>query len=425
VNTTARFRSHNARQRKRSVVCNTLYRFMIANVDRPMAHTLIPIDIPHAPTHLLVERGSTARLAEVLSAHGIVVADRRVLLVVDRNLTPLAARAAASLAAAQAHVGAVHLDATEDDKSLDVLAEIWSAALAHRLDRRDLVIAIGGGLIGDLAGFAAGTYMRGIDLVQVPTTLLAMVDAAIGGKTGINLTLPGGGLGKNLAGVFWQPKLTVADPDALATLPERELRAGLAECIKHAVIAGEPRFTALDIDAELLARGDSAALDRLIPSSAAVKAAIVSRDPFERGERAHLNLGHTFGHAIETLPDANLLHGEAVAIGMCAACTCALEHGMLAREEHDAIRALITRVGLPTQLPTQLPRVTAGQADDILRRMAFDKKNERGVLRLVLPRAIGRVEVVVGVPEATVRKALASIGAADSDGTSSGRPHRP
>jgi len=373
-----------------------------------MAQTIIPIDIPQAPTSLHIERGAIARLADVITSHGIAVADRRVLLVVDRNVTQLAARSAASLAAAHAHIGAIHLDATETAKNLDAVEAIWHAALAHHLDRRGLVIAIGGGLIGDLAGFAAATFLRGVDLLQIPTTLLAMVDAAIGGKTGVNLTLPGGGLGKNLAGAFWQPKLTVADADALTTLSARELRAGLAECIKHAIIAGEPRFTALDIDAEQLARGETAALDRLIPSSASVKAAIVTRDPFERGERAHLNLGHTFGHAIETLPKVDLLHGEAVAIGLCAASHCALECGLLAREEHDAICALIQRIGLPTELPAVA--LEAGLADEILRRMAFDKKNEEGVLRLVLPRSIGRVEVVTGVAEATVRKALTSIG---------------
>lgn len=371
-----------------------------------MSHpTRIAIDIPSAPTSLLVERGSIARLGEVLNDAGIAIADRRVLLVVDRHITAFGARAAASLAAGHAHVGAHHLDATEATKSLATVDAIWHAALANRLDRRGLLIAIGGGLLGDLAGFAAATYMRGIDLVQVPTTLLAMVDASIGGKTGINLSLPGGGLGKNLAGAFWQPKLTVADADTLASLPARELRAGLAECIKHAVIAGEPRYGMLDADAERLAAGDPAALDRLIPSSASVKAEIVARDPFERGERAHLNLGHTFGHAVETIPGIDLLHGEAVAIGMHAACRASVACGFLSRAEADRIVGLIARVGLPTRLPKAVP------AAEILRRMAFDKKVEGGRVRLVLPRALGRMSIEDSAPDAAVAEALAAIGA--------------
>ena len=365
----------------------------------------IDIKVPNSPTSLLVERGAIARLGEVLAASGVPVADRRVLIVIDRHIRPFGARAAASLAAAHAHVGAYHLDATEETKSLATVDAIWHAALANRLDRRGLLIALGGGLVGDLAGFAAATFMRGIDLVQVPTTLLAMVDASIGGKTGVNLSLPGGGLGKNLAGAFWQPRLTVADADTLSSLPPRELRAGLAECVKHAVIAGDPHFGRLDADAERLAAGDAAALDRLIPASASVKAEIVARDPFERGERAHLNLGHTFGHAVETLPGLHLLHGEAVAIGMHAACRCAVACGMLGAGEAERIVGLLDRVGLPTRLPGLV------SAAEILRRMAFDKKVEGGRMRLVLPRAIGRVTVEDAAPDAAVAAALAAIGA--------------
>jgi len=373
--------------------------------------TRIPIDIPGSPTSLIVERGAIARLGTLLADEGVAVHDRRVLLVVDRHLANFATRAAAALAGAHAHVAAVHVDATEPLKSLAAVDAIWHAALAHRVDRRGLFVAIGGGLVGDLGGFAAATYLRGVDLVQVPTTLLAMVDASIGGKTGVNLALPGGGLGKNLAGAFWQPRLTVADPDTLATLPARELRAGLAECIKHAVIAGEPRFAMLEADADLLVASDPAALDRLIPSSAAVKAEIVARDPFERGDRATLNLGHTFGHAIETIPGIDLLHGEAVAIGMHAACRCAEHLGLLAHRDTARIVALIQRCGLPTVLPATVARA------EIVRRMGFDKKAEGGRLRLVLPRAIGRVTVEADADhpsiQAAIDAALAAIAAHD------------
>ena len=377
-----------------------------------MSHaTRIRIDIPGSPTSLIVERGAIARLGTLLADEGVAVHDRRVLLVVDRHLANFATRAAAALAGAHAHVAAVHVDATEPLKSLAAVDAIWHAALAHRVDRRGLFVAIGGGLVGDLGGFAAATYLRGVDLVQVPTTLLAMVDASIGGKTGVNLALPGGGLGKNLAGAFWQPRLTVADPDTLATLPARELRAGLAECIKHAVIAGEPRFAMLEADADRLVASEPAALDRLIPSSAAVKAEIVARDPFERGDRATLNLGHTFGHAIETIPGIDLLHGEAVAIGMHAACRCAEHLGLLAHRDSARIVALIQRCGLPTVLPATVARA------EIVRRMGFDKKAEGGRLRLVLPRAIGRVTVEADADHPSIQvaidAALAAIAAHD------------
>ena len=365
----------------------------------------IPIDIGATPTSLVVERGGAARIAQTLADAGIPVADRRVLLVIDRNVSAVAGRIATSLAGAHAHVAVIHLDATEAQKSMRAVDDIWHAALSARIDRGGLFIAVGGGLLGDLAGFAAATFLRGVDLVQVPTTLLAMVDSSIGGKTGINLALPGGGLGKNLAGAFWQPRLTIADADLLETLPARQLRAGLAECIKPAIIVGEPLFSNLNADAELLALGDPSAIDRLIPSSAAVKAEIVTRDPFERSERAKLNLGHTFGHAIETVRGLDLLHGEAVAIGLHAACTCAVSRGILPSATADRIVRLIERCGLPIRLPT--PVAVA----DIEHRMGFDKKNQGGKLRLVLPRAIGDVTIEQDEHPESLHAALTAIAA--------------
>ena len=375
---------------------------MSASSSKPIR---IPIDIGATPTSLVVERGGAARIAQTLADAGIPVADRRVLLVIDRNVSAVAGRIATSLAGAHAHVAVIHLDATEAQKPMRAVDDIWHAALSARIDRGGLFIAVGGGLLGDLAGFAAATFLRGVDLVQVPTTLLAMVDSSIGGKTGINLALPGGGLGKNLAGAFWQPRLTIADADLLETLPARQLRAGLAECIKHAIIAGEPLFSNLDADAELLAQGDPSAIDRLIPSSAAVKAEIVTRDPFERSERAKLNLGHTFGHAIETVRGLDLLHGEAVAIGLHAACTCAVSRGILPSATADRIVRLIERCGLPIRLPT--PVAVA----DIEHRMGFDKKNQGGKLRLVLPRAIGDVTIEQDEHHESLHAALTAIAA--------------
>ncbi len=376
------------------------------------ATTRVPIEIPGAPTSLLVARGAIGRLGALLGEEGVPVAGRRVLVAADRNTTHLASPLLASLTDAGADTATIHLEATELRKSLATVDAIWQAALAHRIDRGGLLIALGGGIVGDVAGFAAASYLRGIELVQVPTTLLAMVDASIGGKTGINLLLPGGALGKNLAGAFWQPRLTVADPDALATLPPRELRAGLAECVKHAVIAGEPLFSLLDGLIEPAAAGDAAALGQLVPASARVKAGVVARDPLERGERAKLNLGHTFGHAIETLPGHDLLHGEAVAIGLHAACACATARGMLESSTATRITGLLERAGLPIRL------AQPASAAEIRRRMGFDKKVAGGRMRLILPCGIGEVAITSDAPgdptsESATSAALAAIGASE------------
>jgi 3-dehydroquinate synthase len=424
-------------------------------VPQPKIHavttaTRIAIDFPSHPSALIVQRGALPHLGKVLAAESIAVRSRRVLVVVDANVAQThAITAVDALKAAGMLVTTVELTASETEKSMRAVETVWHAALEGRLDRGSLIVALGGGLIGDVAGFAAASYLRGIDLVQVPTTLLAMVDASIGGKTGVNLPLPGGGIGKNLAGAFWQPRLTVADADLLRTLALRELRAGLAECVKHAVIAGEDAFAQLERDAALLCNADGAALDALIPLSAAVKAAIVTQDPFERGVRAHLNLGHTFGHAIETIPSLQLLHGEAVAIGLLAAAHCAaatwppykgqalelnkgqalelnkgqalesnkgqaleLNKGQAYKGQAYKGQALVGRLeqllvalGLPTKLG--MPVLSS----EVLRRMGFDKKNEGGGLKLVLPRGLGDVVVTSDAPPVAVEHALACVGA--------------
>jgi 3-dehydroquinate synthase len=376
-----------------------------------MQTTRLPIDIPAAPTSLVVGRGAIGALGAVLEAESIALRGRRVLVVSDANVAEThglrAARALGAACGDAALVAHIALSATEPEKAMPAVERVWSAALAAKLTRTDLVVAVGGGLVGDLAGFAAATYLRGVDFVQVPTTLLAMVDAAIGGKTGINLALPGGGLGKNLAGAFWQPRTTVADPETLATLPTRELRAGLAECAKHAILAGEAHFAELEREADALATGDADALARLILRSAAVKIGIVVADPFERGVRATLNLGHTFGHAIETLPGQELLHGEAVAIGLVAAAAAAHACPALGGGAREDLRArtesLLARLGLPTRLLGEVDR------DEIRRRMGFDKKNEGGALRLILPRRLGEVVVVRDAPATAVEAGLDAI----------------
>ncbi|MSR40537.1 MAG: 3-dehydroquinate synthase [Phycisphaerales bacterium] len=366
----------------------------------------IPVDIPGQASVVVVARGALENLAAILTTHGGSALPRRVLLCFDRNCTVHANQAARVLRAGGVTVTEFGLTATEDAKSASAVEAMWDAALAARLDRGDCFVALGGGLVGDLVGFAAATYLRGVRVVQIPTTLLAMVDAAIGGKTGINRTLPEGGLGKNLVGAFWQPSITIVDANTLRTLGKRELRAGLAECVKHGLIADLALFEDIRRDAEVLANNDESAIDRLLPRAISVKTAIVARDPLERGERAKLNLGHTFGHAIETIPTSTgrLLHGEAVAIGIVAAAAAAKSMQMLSADEEARIANTLENCGLPRMF------TGATTANEVIRRMGFDKKNEGGKLRLILPRGLGACEIVENPPDSAVLAGLASIG---------------
>jgi len=333
---------------------------------------------------IAIGAGLLDRLPEECAAADLAP-PRRILLVADRAVRPVAERIAARLAAAGHSVSTAWLEASEARKDLGTLEAIWAAALAARLTRRDAFLALGGGMVGDVVGFAAATYLRGLALIACPTTLLAMVDASTGGKTGINLPLPGtpGELGKNLAGSFHPPRFVIVDPEVLTTLPEREFRSGLAECLKHAILDGDGHLAWLEAHAAAIFRRDPETLADLLARSVAVKAGVVGRDPFERGERAHLNLGHTFGHALETLPELHLTHGEAVALGCLAAAAAGGNAELAARVERLA-RAL----GLPVRLPAPLDRAAFD------RRLGFDKKADSAGVRLVLPRAPGRIELV-------------------------------
>src|SRR5690606_20501984 len=235
------------------------------------------------------------------------------------------------------------------------------------------VVALGGGVVGDMAGFVAATVLRGVPFVQVPTTLLAMVDASVGGKTGVDHAVR-----KNLLGAFHQPSAVLIDPESLRTLPARELRSGLAECIKHEVIRDAEGFARLEAGIERAAALDLAYLTELIAHNVVIKAAVVEADPFEKGERAHLNFGHTIGHAIEAASGFGYAHGEAVALGMVAAGRLATRLGMWDEASCRRMTALIARAGLPTGGLT-LP------SEPVLQTMQFDKKVKDGKLRFVLP----------------------------------------
>ena len=290
----------------------------------------------------------------------------------------------------------------EIHKTLENTARVLTKLAEIKASRDATVIALGGGVIGDLAGFAAACYMRGIAFVQMPTTLLAQVDSSVGGKTGVNLPA-----GKNLVGAFHQPRAVVIDTDTLATLPDREYRAGLAEVVKYGALGDADFFAWLEQHADALIARDPAAMTHAIATSCAHKAAIVARDEHELGERALLNLGHTFGHALETATGyATLLHGEAVAIGMLLAAQLSTQLGRAPAAHAERLAVLLQRLGLPIHIPAGIA------AETLFAHMQLDKKNISGRLRLILWRGIGQAEIVADVASNEVMQTLNSATAA-------------
>jgi len=286
----------------------------------------------------------------------------------------------------------------EAHKTLASAARIFAALADLKASRDATIIALGGGVIGDMAGFAAACWMRGIAFVQIPTTLLAMVDSSVGGKTAVDLPQ-----GKNLVGAFHQPRAVVIDTNTLATLPEREVRAGLAEVVKYGALGDAPFFAWLEANADALSGRDPQALMHAIETSCRSKAGIVARDETEQGERALLNFGHTFGHALETACGYGaLLHGEAIAIGMVLAARLSSQLGRAAADDTQRLQVLLSRFGLPTALPA------GSDAQRLLDLMRLDKKNVSGRLRLILWRGIGHAQVVPDVDEAAVLAVLAN-----------------
>ena len=277
----------------------------------------------------------------------------------------------------------VVLEDGEEQKTLDTFRSVMDRLLEAGFSRDCVVIALGGGVVGDIAGFVAGCYQRGVSLIQVPTTLLAQVDSSVGGKTGVNHPL-----GKNMIGVFHQPVCVLADMDTLATLPLAEHRAGLAEVVKYALIVDLPFFAWLEEHADALIAGEAETLAHAVRRCCEIKAEIVARDERESGARALLNLGHTFGHAIEAgLGYGRWRHGEAVAAGICAAADLSRRLGQITAAECERVRALIERLGLPTGIPHDVSPAA------MLELMARDKKVERGRLRLILFRSLGAARI--------------------------------
>jgi 3-dehydroquinate synthase len=351
------------------------------------------IEVELGPRSYIVEVGANLLDSPRLASQ---VPGRQAFVLSDDNVAPLyLGRVRAALAGKELH--SLVIPAGEQEKSLVRFADVVHALADAGASRDATVIALGGGVVGDLAGFAAACWMRGVRFVQLPTTLLAMVDSSVGGKTAIDLAH-----GKNLVGAFHQPVAVFADLSTLATLPIRELRAGLAEVVKAAAIADPAFFDWLEANAEALLAGDEAMLGHAIATSVAFKAGVVSRDETERGERMLLNLGHTFGHAIESAQGyGGLLHGEAVAVGMVLAANLSTALGRAPAADAQRLKSLLARLGLPVAIPAGLA------PEQLLQRMRLDKKAVSGVPRLVRWRGIGQAEVVEGISEDDLLRALA------------------
>jgi 3-dehydroquinate synthase len=342
---------------------------------------------------IVVADGSLARLGAICRETGL---RGRAFLLTDASVGPLyAAATAAALAAAGYPVETLAIPPGEEHKHLGTVSTVYDWLIGHRVERQDFVVCLGGGVVTDLGGFAAATCLRGIDFVHVPTSMLAMVDAAVGGKTGVDHPR-----GKNLVGAFAQPRAVVIDPLVLETLPERQLRAGWAEVVKHGLILDAELFADLEARA-----GDPSSMRdaRLIGRSVAIKAEVVSGDEREAGQRTLLNYGHTFGHAIEALTGYNTyLHGEAVAIGMRAAGLMALETGRLAPEAFERQQALLRACGLPEHAPGLDP-------DRLIDATRVDKKVRDGAVTWVVLEAIGHATTTRALSPETVARAARAI----------------
>ncbi|MCX7413940.1 MAG: 3-dehydroquinate synthase [Planctomycetia bacterium] len=372
-----------------------------------MSHRTIRVSLPGDATptsdrsyDIVIGAGAMDSIGAALRSAGA----RRAVVIADSAIVePHAARVAAVLGAASIDAAVLAVPAGEASKSVAEAGRLWGELARLAVDRGTHIVAVGGGVVGDLAGFVAATFVRGLPVWQVPTTLVAQVDSAIGGKTGINLTA-----GKNLVGAFWQPRGVFADIDALATLPRREFTSGLAEVVKYGMILDAEFFHWLEAHAARILTRDATALVHVVERSAALKAHVVERDEHERtGLRAVLNYGHTFGHAFETAAGyGTLLHGEAVAIGMAAAAQLAESLGRIGPDIVSRQQQLLTALELPATVAAYGQLAKPATADELLAIMARDKKTLGGRLRFVLPSRIGHVELVDGVDPALVRRVL-------------------
>lgn len=336
-----------------------------------MAGASVVVQLPRY--RVVIEPGAISRILALVND---AAPAHRVAVITDVHVGPLHARRAAAAFGDRATVFTI--PAGESAKTRETWGRLTDEMLVAGFARDSTIVAIGGGVVGDIAGFVAATYMRGVPVVQVPTTLLAMIDASIGGKTGVDTPA-----GKNLVGAFHQPSLVIVDPQTLATLPANHFRAGLAEALKHGVVANAEYFALIAAARESTARDDATLMD-VVTESVRIKAAIVERDERESGMRKVLNFGHTIGHAIESVSNYRLLHGEAVSIGMVLEAKLAERIGVAAGGTAAAIHDALTAIGLPTGVPVM-------DRDAILRATKSDKKARAGRVEYALPARIGHM----------------------------------
>jgi 3-dehydroquinate synthase len=342
---------------------------------------------------ILIAPGALAQLPSLVAARW---KGRSLYIVTDTNVNRLyGRRVVQDLAHAGCDPILIDIPAGESSKSIDVYYATLTALLENNVRRGSVIIALGGGVVGDLAGFAAASVLRGIEFIQVPTSLLAQVDSSVGGKVGIDHHL-----GKNLIGAFHQPSIVIIDPDVLLTLPAREFRNGLAEVIKIATALDRKFFAMLARRPQDLRPDNTRFMTRVIATAVGLKAAVVAKDEKERGLRKVLNLGHTLGHAIETASGFALRHGEAVAIGMLLEGRMAATMGLLPVNDLLRLKSLLEVVGLPTRVPGRLDMHT------VFTSLALDKKGIEGTPLFVLPKAIGTTVIDVPVPAALIRSVL-------------------
>jgi 3-dehydroquinate synthase len=348
--------------------------------------TTIPVKTPTGQYNIFIQDGILSAVGQHLQALNLA---GRCAIVTNTIVGPLYAdKLSRSLSEHGFKPVTVSIPDGEHYKTLQTVSNLYSFFLEAGLDRQSLILALGGGVVGDIAGFAAASFLRGVRFVQVPTSLLAMVDASVGGKTGVDLPE-----GKNLVGAFKQPEAVFIDPQVLETLPDVEFRSGLAEVVKHGILTAPHLFEALE--------ATEYQMDWLLTEAIKVKVAVVQEDPFEQGRRAILNLGHTFAHAFETLSEFQIRHGEAVAMGLVYAANLAVNLGHCTPPTAERITNLVKQIGLPTAHPGFAP-------DAIWAAMGSDKKKEDGQLRFILPRAIGDVDIFSDVPREAVLNILQS-----------------
>ena len=343
--------------------------------------SVISVPLPQSPYEIVTNPGNLPKLGEYLTRLKL---GKKILLLSNPEIFDYYGETSLNSLKKSGFEVSVHLiPAGETNKTLEAIAKIYDTALEKRLERSSTMVALGGGVVGDMTGFAASSWLRGINFVQVPTTLLAMVDASIGGKTGVNHPQ-----GKNLIGAFYQPRLVFIDPLVLKTLPEREFRAGMAEVIKYGIIWDADLFEQLEQAKSLknLADLPESLLEMIITRSCQAKVDVVSQDEKESGIRAILNYGHTLGHAVESLTGySQVNHGEAVAIGMVAAGKIAVKMGLWNEKDAQRQMMLIEKTGLPSQIPSHL------DPNAIIDILQTDKKVKAGKVRFILPTAIGKV----------------------------------